>query len=103
MPTVPYVRNTTPLKPISNYEADFLLDGWLVVEIQGGVHVKSGHSTGTGIERDMKKLATFAQFGYLVLQFGSTMIRSGEAIAATKLVYERWLQGVPRRWQPRRA
>lgn len=53
----------------------------LAVEVQGGVHIKGAHSTGTGIERDCLKLSLAAAVGWRVLPISAAMIRSGQAVA----------------------
>jgi hypothetical protein len=52
----------------------------LLVEIQGGIWRKGGHSTGTGITRDCEKanLATLA--GWRILSVTSAHISSGQAL-----------------------
>jgi very-short-patch-repair endonuclease len=57
------------------YVADFAwLDARVVVEVQGGTWVKSGHSTGTGIQRDAIKALTAAAGGWVVLALTADMI-----------------------------
>lgn len=52
----------------------------LLVEVQGATYVRGGHSTGTGIARDMEKLNLATLAGWRVLQFDSKMIKTGAAI-----------------------
>jgi very-short-patch-repair endonuclease len=57
------------------YVADFAWpDARVVVEVQGGTWVKSGHSTGTGIQRDAIKALTAAAGGWVVLGLTGEMI-----------------------------
>lgn len=52
----------------------------LAVEVQGGIWVKGGHSTGTGITRDAKKANLARMHGWTLLIFTPEMIKSGEAL-----------------------
>ena len=56
----------------------------LLVEVQGGIWTKGGHSTGKGITRDAEKanLATLA--GYRCITVTGDQIKSGQAL--------RWIQ-----------
>ena len=82
-------------RPVTEYQAilgrkfrwDFAWpESLILVEIQGGIWSsgKSGHSTGTGINRDCEKgnMANLASF--CCLSFTSDMIRNGTALAQTK-------------------
>jgi very-short-patch-repair endonuclease len=53
----------------------------VAVEVQGGVFVRGGHSTGIGITRDCEKLALANIEGWTVFQVTSAHVRSGTAIA----------------------
>lgn len=58
--------------PDRKYRADFMLIGeerQILIEYNGGTWIKSGHSSGTGLNRDAEKLncATANGFAYLVL------------------------------------
>ena len=55
-----------------------------VVEVNGGIWQKSGHSTGRGISRDYEKLNYASGFGVLSFAFTPDMIESGEAIETIK-------------------
>ena len=73
-------REVSPIEG-RKFRFDF---GWkdrrVLVEVQGGIWVKSGHSSGTGIERDMEK-GNLAQLdGWVVLHVGKKHIESGEAL-----------------------
>jgi very-short-patch-repair endonuclease len=52
----------------------------LLIEVQGGIWIKSGHSTGTGITRDCEKNNFAVQHGWRVLYFTGDMVKSGEAL-----------------------
>lgn len=56
-------------------------DHMLLVEVQGGIWGKGGHSSGTGIERDTEKLALAILRGWRVLQVTTRQIRDGRALA----------------------
>ena len=52
----------------------------LLVEVNGGIWIKGGHSTGLGISRDYEK-SNLAQInGYKVFHFSSDMINNGTAV-----------------------
>ena len=56
----------------------------LGVEVQGGTWVKSGHTTGTGLDRDYRKLNIAQAGGWKVLMFNKQMIKSGYAVEMIK-------------------
>lgn len=56
----------------------------LLVEVQGGIWQRGGHSTGKGITRDAEKLNLASLAGYRSLAFTADQIRGGQALA--------WLQ-----------
>ena len=57
------------------FVADFAWpDARVVVEVQGGTWVTSGHSTGTGIQRDAIKALTAAAGGWVVVPLTGDMI-----------------------------
>ena len=58
--------------------------GNVLVEINGGTWTKSGHTTGTGIQRDYDKHNKAVLLGYKVLLFTSEDVRSGRAIETIK-------------------
>lgn len=70
----------------------FPVDSWMVglpsspilLEVQGAIFVKGGHSTGTGIMRDHEKNNLAVVNGYRVLYANGPTIKSGEAL--------RWVQ-----------
>ena len=85
-------------EPIREYKAiegrqfrfDFAWpDNNLLVEVQGAIFVKGGHSSGVGIMRDHEKhnLATLA--GFRILYVNSATIDSGEAIRDIEKVLTR--------------
>jgi hypothetical protein len=52
----------------------------VLVEVQGGIWKKGGHSTGTGITRDCEKFSLAAAHGYRVLPVTPAQIKSGQAL-----------------------
>ncbi len=52
----------------------------VAVEIQGGVFIRGGHSTGVGITKDCEKSALANINGWTVFHFTSAQVRSGQAI-----------------------
>ena len=52
----------------------------LLLEVQGGVFVRGGHSTGAGITKDCEKLNLATLGGWRVMQVTSPHIKDGSAI-----------------------
>ena len=52
----------------------------LLIEVQGAIFVKGGHSSGVGIMRDHNKHNLAMLAGWRILYVNSTTIDSGEAI-----------------------
>jgi very-short-patch-repair endonuclease len=52
----------------------------LLIEVQGGIWRKSGHSTGVGISRDYEKNNIAVANGWRVLCFSADMVHSGKAL-----------------------
>lgn len=57
----------------------------VAVEIDGGVFCGGRHTRGVGFEKDCEKLNTAALLGWVVLRFGPTAVRSGDAVRMTAL------------------
>jgi hypothetical protein len=57
---------------------DFKTD--LLIEIQGGIWVKGGHSTGIGITRDCEKLNLATLAGYSCMAFTKKHIQTGKGL-----------------------
>lgn len=71
--------------PDRKFRFDFAnVSNKVAVEIQGGVFIYGGHSTGMGITRDCEKLALAILNGWTLFMFTSGQVRSGQAI--------KWLQ-----------
>lgn len=74
------------------WDFHFPVDCWMVglpsspilLEVQGGIWIQGGHSTGTGIERDMEKGNLATIHGFRTLQVGKKHIKNGQAL--------RWVQ-----------
>ena len=69
------------------------LRNMVAVEIQGGVFLYAGHSTGTGITKDCEKLALANINGWHVFQFTSGQVRSGKALEWLTEYYDRLYSG----------
>jgi very-short-patch-repair endonuclease len=52
----------------------------ILVEVQGAIWVKGGHSTGTGITRDAEKLNLATLAGWKILIVTAEHIKSGQAL-----------------------
>lgn len=71
--------------PIRKWRFDFAWpDQKVAVELDGGIWTKGGHSTGTGIMRDMEKSNAAQLDGWLVLRFSDKHLEDGSAIEQTK-------------------
>lgn len=69
--------------PTRGWRFDFVINGYrLAIECEGGIYAKgrTGHSSITGIERDIEKGNAAAMLGWTVFRFTEKMIASGEAI-----------------------
>ncbi len=69
--------------PGRKFQWDFLV-GKFLIEIQGGIWRKGGHSTGVGITRDCEKANLAALHGFFTLFFTADMIYSGEALSVVE-------------------
>lgn len=73
------------------YRADF---AWpaakLIVEVQGGVHIKGArsHTGGTGYQYDRERTNEAVILGWRVLEFTPKLIKSGRAVFAVKRALE---------------
>jgi len=68
------------LIPGRKWRVDFLIKPSLVIEVHGAIWKKGAHSTGTGLERDYRKINAHVLAGYSVLQYSTAMVIRGEAI-----------------------
>jgi very-short-patch-repair endonuclease len=62
-------------------------DRRLAVELEGGVHVRGRHVTGTGYEADLEKYATAAALGWRVLRFSAGQLGDGTATEIIELAW----------------
>ena len=76
---VPFTREVRVCKE-RRYRLDFVLPGKLAVEVNGGSWVKSGHSTGKGLQRDADKGYECLKAGFRLLTLTSDDVRSGAGI-----------------------
>lgn len=67
----------------------------LLVEVQGGVFMAGGHSTGTGITRDCEKLALALVAGYRQLNVTTAHVMSGDAL--------KWIEAIVSGYVPDEA
>jgi hypothetical protein len=71
--------------PSRQFTWDFFLGGSVyLVEVQGGIWVKSGHSSGRGISRDAEKANIAAVNGFYTLFFTPEHIADGRALRWTR-------------------
>lgn len=75
--------------PGRQFRFDFKV-GRILVEVNGGIWQKGGHSTGRGISRDYEKNNLATMEGYKVLTFTADTIHSGEAV---NMIEQAWKQG----------
>jgi hypothetical protein len=64
--------------------------GRILVEIQGGIWAKGGHTSGVGVNRDTEKANIATLAGWHILSVTSNQINSGQAL--------RWLQDALRKF-----
>lgn len=90
--SIPYTREYQAI-PNRRFRFDFAIEPIaetrLLIEVQGGTWVKSGHSTGTGIQRDCEKHNLAVLAGFRVLAFTSTDVRQGTAMTTIQEAYGR--------------
>lgn len=81
---------------VRGWEADFRVP-WItqdkvlmhfLIEVQGGIYQRMGHSTGKGIQRDIEKFRDASLAGYILLPFSSNEVMDGRA---KKFLQERLL------------
>ena len=59
----------------------------ILVEVQGAIWVKGGHSTGKGITRDCEKLNLANNAGYHCYAFTAEMIKDGSALETLRIAH----------------
>ena len=65
--------------PGRRFRWDFRVED-VLIEVQGGIWQKGGHSTGTGITRDCEKANLATINGWRVLLFTGDMVKDGTAL-----------------------
>ena len=53
----------------------------IAIEVEGGVFVKSRHTTGKGFTKDCEKYNKAVELGWSVYRYTTQQVKSGEAIA----------------------
>ncbi|CAB4242211.1 hypothetical protein UFOVP83_31 [uncultured Caudovirales phage] len=77
---IPFEREVVGLVEGRRFRVDFLIHKRLVVECQGGIWTKGGHSSGAGISRDCEKFAELLCAGYPVIPCTMQQIKAGTVI-----------------------
>jgi len=75
---IPFLRGVKAI-PSRRFEWDFQVKD-LLIECQGGIWGKGGHSTGVGITRDAEKVNLATLEGYSPMVFTKEHIFSGQAL-----------------------
>lgn len=79
---IPFERQFKPIKD-RKFAFDFLCVQYccsVLCDVQGGVWIKGGHTTGTGITRDCEKYSLAAAAGFRVILCTPEQIRKGLAL-----------------------
>lgn len=79
---IPFIQELSPI-PGRKFRFDFACKN-LLIEVQGGIWTKGGHSSGAGISRDCEKGNLAVIHGWRVLHVTSEQIKNGLAL--------RWIQ-----------
>ena len=76
--------------PPRRWRADFAYpEEKILIEIEGGSWIKGRHSYGPGFENDCRKYNTAELMGWTVLRFTPHMVKSGEAIAFMRMLFDK--------------
>lgn len=70
--------------PTRKWRFDFVvgpMGGRIAVEVEGGTHSKSRHTTGIGYEGDCEKYAEALCLGWRVLRVTGAQVKSGQALS----------------------
>jgi hypothetical protein len=78
MAKIPFLREVKAI-PGRKFRFDFQVKD-LLIEVQGGIFQRGGHSTGVGISRDCEKGVLATLEGYHHWAVTSAMVKSGEAL-----------------------
>jgi len=76
---IPFERRVKGIVPGRRFEWDFRVKG-LLIEVQGGIFQKMGHSTGVGIMRDIEKANLALLQGWPTMAIAKAHIESGVAL-----------------------
>lgn len=74
--------------PTRKWRFDYTVGDW-AIDLQGGIWIKSGHSSGAGINRDAEKFSHAALLGWKVIIITEDMITNGKARDILKDVISR--------------
>lgn len=78
---IAYDREFYFAKPERNFRADFCLRHFkILIECEGQLYKKGGHTSSTGIIRDMEKANLAQLLGYRIFRFDKYMIQDGAAL-----------------------
>jgi very-short-patch-repair endonuclease len=66
----------------------------VAIEINGGQWIKSGHSSGFGLERDYTKLNAAMSDGWSVYQLSGGMIDEANLVAIAALIQEKTIKDI---------
>lgn len=83
---IPFSREVQPFFPVRKFRFDFLVGEaihagkGILVECEGQIWQKGGHSSGTGITRDIIKANLCTIHGLRLLRFTREMIEDGSAL-----------------------
>lgn len=84
--------------PPRRWRADFAVpDRRLLIEVQGGHWVSGRHNRGSGYAADLERQNAAQLAGWIVLQYTTDMVKSGEAIAQVMEYIQRKQGGFDRR------
>lgn len=76
---IPFEREVE-FDPKRRWRVDFMLDGKLAVEVEGGAWSQGRHVRGAGFIADCRKYNALTLAGYRLLRFSTSQVESGEAI-----------------------
>lgn len=91
-PDIPRPKRQFKFHPDRRWKADFAWpDENLLVEVQGGVWIKGGHTRGKGFIKDRERNNEAQLIGFFVLEVCREHIESGKAIEWIKRFFEEWV------------
>lgn len=74
--------------PERKWRFDWLFDGWLALEVEGGAWTQGRHTRGAGFLGDVQKYNAAALLGYTVLRCTPQDVESGAACELVKRAME---------------